>query len=167
MISLKDLEGKGVLSSFERAIKEDDLPEIVRLLKHPLLNLSHENRLKLAACLDPDNPKPKKTGSKPRFTRNLAMRNFVIATEYRHLCRNLEFARYILNLHREEFNLVDGAPLTDENGEFAPVWKYPERERSRNAISLPSCKEIQEYLSDLRGIEAQTLQKIITKTNKK
>ncbi len=167
MISIEELGNRYDLFAFERAINEGDIPEIVKLLKKPLLNLSHETRLKLAACLDPDNPKPKKTGSKPRVTRNNEIRNQNIFFIYRHLCRNLELARYILNAHREEFDIVDDDHLTDENGEFAPAWKYPEKERSRNAVPIPLYEQIQEYVCNSYGISGRTFDSILSKGNKK
>jgi hypothetical protein len=166
MVSFKELQAAGLLSAFKKAIDEKDLLEIIKCLKNPLLKISHEMAVQLADFLDP-NGAPRKTGTKPSLTRLKQKRNYEIVFIYKHLCKNLEFARYFLNPQKYEFDLVEGEDLTDADGSFAPVWKHPGLDRTRNETLKPKRSDIKTYLCERYRIKSRTFDTILRTQSKK
>lgn len=166
MISIKELGAEWVLSELERAIREEDGAVIGKCLENPLLSPPPDTLLKLANFLNPNGPR-RKTGTKPSLTRRHQERDYHIALYYKHLCKNLEFERYVRNQERLEFKLEEGKPTHDENGNFAPVWKYPDLERKRNTIPLPTREKIEEFIRERYGIGERLFEKILAASNKK
>jgi hypothetical protein len=169
MISFHKLNGMFALPSLKQAINEEDLPEIVRILQIPKLEIPSEICLMLANYLDPDSPasKERKMGCKPRTIRNKKTARSMIISYYRTLCKDPERARFFLNDHREIFELVNDEDPHDENGKFAPIWKYPTRERSRKLLPFPKDEEIRDLLCKWFRISPRTFSDLLKNENEK
>ncbi len=157
------------LEEFEEAIAANDIPVIVKLLRDPLLIKNHETMLKLADHLDPNGPSnkfSKKTGNKPTSQgKAIAIRNIEVAAQYYYLCNNLEFARYLFNRQKKEFE-VEREPILNDDGEIIPVWKYPNLNYYRNKKSIPTHGVIRDYLCTKYEIGKTTFEKISAESNK-
>lgn len=120
----------------------------------------------LADCIDPNSPKPKKTGRKPRPEHTWA-REFAIIAHYEVLCRDPEWARLHLNYDKKEFKIVDDSETHDEKGRFSPCWEFPDMNRRREQTPLPTAGDIREFVCKRHGISTRTFDSLLATHNRK
>jgi len=155
------------------AIKINDKTSIAQNLRglssgqEDNIPISKELLNKLADYLDPAIKKPfYKEGPKPKKKRSWASgANMII--DYRFLCGNRELARLIYNIDSEAFLLVEDSELFDDDGNFAPQWKYPHAKRKREQIELPSKDKIKDLVCKMYQINPRAFDDILANHNQK
>jgi len=80
--------------------------------------------------------------------------------------KHKEVAWCILNRDKEAFELVEGSSLFDEDGNFAPQWKYPHATRKRENTPLPDGDDITEIVCKSFGICKRELDDIKARYNR-
>ncbi len=165
MFDLKELEFWELKKSIDMA----HLPSIVSQLRKLSQPLSLDLIKKLADYLDPERPAIK-CGPKPheKSPGEYHLHALAIAGHYNSLCNDRELARFLL-LHsdQEEFELEGDEISYDENGKFAPVWKYPNKARTRELVPFPKRGQIKDFVCKIYGISVRAFDDMLSTWRKR